>query len=206
MAPAACGFAQQKGAHVGIGHVGLVQKVEQFAANRIGRFRKRDQAVDRFGEFGGAARAMAHLPGDEARIDRPRAHDAERAPPRACAPAASADRSVEHDKIDRAAEQLCRRGEAADEGGILGAFEKIAARVVARMQQKIGSGDALRERARRRAAFSGGAAVTVRSGCEVRRADGIGVLAAAEAIPRRRSRNCRARCRKICGSSRAAPP
>ena len=59
---------------------------------------------------------------------------------------------VEHDEIGRATEHLCSRREAADKGDILGAFEKIARWIVARMDQKVRAGDALREGAGRRAA------------------------------------------------------
>ena len=55
---------------------------------------------------------------------------------------------IEHDEIDRAPEHFGRRGKAADKGGILGAFKKIAAGIVARMHENIGAGDALRRRRR----------------------------------------------------------
>ncbi len=48
---------------------------------------------------------------------------------------------VEHDEIGRRAERGRGRGEAADEGRILGAFEQIAAGIVARMQEQVGAGD-----------------------------------------------------------------
>ena len=48
---------------------------------------------------------------------------------------------VEHDEIGCAAEQLCRRGKAADEGCVLAAFEQVAAGVVAGMHQRVGVGD-----------------------------------------------------------------
>ena len=92
-------FAQQKFAHTGIGDIGVVQEIEQFAGHRAGGFGKRDQAVDGFGKLGGAARAVAHLAGDEARIDRARPHDARqsrRQRPRA-RPLRIGD--VEHDQI-----------------------------------------------------------------------------------------------------------
>ncbi len=87
-------FAQQKVAHVGVGDVGVVQQIEQFARRpRPVVCREGDQPVDGLGKLGGAARAVAHLAGDEARIDRARAHDARQAPPTAPARAAAADRS-----------------------------------------------------------------------------------------------------------------
>ena len=86
-------FAQQKVAHVGIGDIGLVQEIEQFAGDRAGRFGEGDKPVDGFGKLGGAARAVAHLPGDEARIDRARRARCAPAPPTAFARAAAADRS-----------------------------------------------------------------------------------------------------------------
>ena len=69
-------FAQQKVAHRRVGEIGVVQQIEQLARHRAGRLREVDQPVDGLGELGGAARAVAHLPGDEARVDRARPHDA----------------------------------------------------------------------------------------------------------------------------------
>ena len=89
---------------------------------------------------------------------------------------------IEHDQIGRTAEHLRRRGKAADKGGILGAFEQIARRIVARMNQHVGAGDALREGAGRRAAFAVGTAVAVRGGGEIGRADRFGISVAAEQI------------------------
>ena len=154
-------FAQQKFAHAGIGDVGVVQQIEQFAGDRVGRFGKGDQAVDGFGKLGGAARAVAHLAGDEARIDRACAHDARQRRRQRPRPRPLRIGDVEHDEIGRAAEHFCRRGKAADEGGILAAFEEIAAGIVARMHQRVGVGDALRERAGRRVTFAVGAAIGV---------------------------------------------
>ena len=159
-----------------------MHEIEQFAGDRAGGFREGDEPVDGLGKLGGAARAVAHLPGDEARIDRARPHDARQR--RRQRPRARPLRigHVEHDEIGRAAEQFRRRGEAADEGGVLGAFKKIAAGIVARMHEHVGAGDALREGAGRRVAFAIGAAIGVRGGGEIGRADGVGVGVAAEQI------------------------
>jgi len=48
-------LAQQKFAHIGIGDIGVVQEIEQFAGHRAGRLGERNQAVDGFGKLGGAA-------------------------------------------------------------------------------------------------------------------------------------------------------
>ena len=109
--------------------------------DRAGGLRKADQPVDGLGKLGGAARAVAHLARDEARIDGAGAHDAgQRGVER---PRAGALRvgDIEHDQVGRAAERRGRRREAAHEGGILGAFEQIAAGIVARMHQQVGGRD-----------------------------------------------------------------
>ena len=159
-----------------------MQEIEQFAGDRVGRFGEGDEPVDGLGKLGGAARAVAHLAGDEARIDRARAHDARQR--RRQRPRARPLRigHVEHHQIGGAAEQFCRRGKAADEGRVLGAFEQIAAGIVAGMHQQVGAGDALRERAGRRVAFAVGAAIGMRGGGEIGRADRVGVGVAAEQI------------------------
>jgi len=60
-----------------------------------------DQPVDRLGELGGAARAVPHLSGDEARVDGAGAHDAgERLGQRPRARPARIGR-VEHDEVRR---------------------------------------------------------------------------------------------------------
>ena len=141
--------------------------------DRAGRLREGDQPVDGLGEFGGAARAVAHLPGDEARVDRARPHDARQRRRQRSRARPLRIGQVEHDEIDGAAEQFCRGGKAADEGCVLGAFQEIAAGIVARMHQKVGRGDALREGAGRGVAFAAGAAVGMRGGREIGRADAI---------------------------------
>ena len=64
---------------------------------------KVDQPIDGFGKLGGAARAVPHLAGDEARIDRARPHDARQR--RRQRPRARPLRigHIEHDKIGGAA-------------------------------------------------------------------------------------------------------
>src|SRR5260370_7652528 len=69
-------FPQQKRADLWIGQIGFVKEVDERARDGIGRLRESDQAVDGFSKFRGAARTMAHLAGDEARIDGASAHDA----------------------------------------------------------------------------------------------------------------------------------
>ena len=175
-------FPQQKRAYVGIGDIGLVQEIEQFAGDRVGRCGEGGKPVDGFGKLGGAARAVAHLPGDEARIDRAAAHDPRQRRRQRSRPRPLRIGHIEHDQIDRAAEHFGRRGKAADEGGIFGALKEIAAGIVARMEENICARDALGEGAWRRVAFSSGAAVAVRSGSEISGADRIGVGIAAEQI------------------------
>ena len=197
IAAAACGFSRsRKVAHVGVGDIGVVQQIEQFAGDRVGRFARRRQPVDGLGKLGGAARAVAHLPGDEARIDRAPAHDARQRRRQRARPRPLRIGHVEHDEIGRAAEHFRRRGKAADEGGILGAFEEIAAGIVARMHEQIGAGDALRERAGRRACRLR----RRRHSCATRRRDRPRRWSRCRhrgrANPRRRSHRRRARCRR----------
>ena len=51
------------------------EKLEMVACDRIGQHRESKEMIDRLGDFGGAAMAVAHLPGDPARIARPGAHN-----------------------------------------------------------------------------------------------------------------------------------
>ena len=100
-------FAQQKVAHRAVGDIGVVQRdrtIRSATAPVVSR--EGDKPVDGFGQLGGAARAVAHLPGDEARVDRARPHDPrQRRRQRSRArPLRIGD--VEHDEIDGAAEQL----------------------------------------------------------------------------------------------------
>ena len=175
-------LAQQKFAHVGVGDIGVVQEIEQFAGHRVGGFGESDQAIDGFGKLGGAARAVAHLAGDEARIDRACAHDPRQRRRQRPRPRPLRIGDVEHDEIGRAAEHLCRRGEAADEGRVLAAFEQIAAGIVARMHKRVGVGDALRKCAGRCVTFAVGAAIGVRRSGEISRSDRVGSASAAEQI------------------------
>ena len=175
-------FAQQKSLHVRVNDIGRVQEIKQFARDRVGRFGKGNQPVDRFGKFSSTARTVAHLPSDEARVNRARAHDAGQRDRKCSGPRPLRIGHVEHDEIGRTAEHLCRRGKAADKGDVLGAFEQIARRIVARMDQKVRARDALRESIRRRAALSFGAAITVRSAGKVRCTDRLGVNVAAEQV------------------------
>ena len=121
-------LAQQKSAHVGVDDISLVQQIEQFAGDRVGRFGKVGEPVDGFGKFGGAARAVAHLAGDETRIDGARAYDARQGRRQRAGAGPLRIGHVEHHQIGGTAEQFCRRGKAADKGDVLGAFEQIARR------------------------------------------------------------------------------
>jgi hypothetical protein len=69
-------FAEQESAHGTVLDIGRVQQVEQIAAHGLGRFSEVDEPIDRFGKFRRAARAVAHLAGDEARVDGSPAHNA----------------------------------------------------------------------------------------------------------------------------------
>ena len=175
-------FVQQKRAHR------RRRRHKPRAADRIIRsrprrsFRRRRPAIDGFGQFGGAAGTVPHLPGDEAWVDRARPHDAcerRRQCPRT-RPLWIGD--IKHDQIGGAAEHLRRRGKAADKGRVLAAFEKIAAGIVARMHKKVGVGDALRERAGGSAAIAGSAAVAVRGGRQIGGSNGFGIGAATKQI------------------------
>ena len=122
---------------------------------------------------------MAHLSYDEARIDRSRAHDARQSRrQRACARPLRIGH-IQHHQVDRTAEQLGRRGKAADEGGIFGTFQQIACGIVTNMHKHVGTGDALRESAWRRSRIAVRAAVSMRGSSEIGRADDlvVGVLA-----------------------------
>ena len=90
---------------------------------------------------------------------------------------------IEHDQIGGAAEQLCGRGKAADEGRIFGAFEKIAAGIVAR-RARAGRRSATRcaNAPGAAAAFAASAAIAVRGGGEIGGADRFAVGVAAEQI------------------------
>ena len=91
---------------------------------------------------------------------------------------------------------LRRRGETADESRILGAFEQIAAGIVAGMHQHVGAGDALRKGARRRVRLRR----RRRHSCATRRRDRprrwLRRRCRGRADPRRRSHRRRARCRR----------
>ena len=69
-------LAQDEGAHLGVAEIGVMHGLDQRAWNGMGGFGEADQPVDGFGEFGGAARTVAHLAGDETRIDGARPHHA----------------------------------------------------------------------------------------------------------------------------------
>ena len=90
--------------------------------------RKVDQTIDGLGELRRAPRAVTHLAGDEARVDRARAHD----PGQCCGerPRAGPARigDVEHHEVGIAPERRSCGGKAADKGRVLGAFEQIARR------------------------------------------------------------------------------
>ncbi len=130
---------------------------------------------------------MAHLAGDETRIDRARPHDARQG--RRQRPRARPLRigHVEHDEIGGTAEQFRRRGKAADEGCVLGAFEQIARRDRRRYAPAY--------RRRRRVArtapgaasgFAVGAAIGMRGGGEIGRADRLRCRCRGRANPRHR--------------------
>ena len=125
---------------------------------------------------------MPHLPGDEARIDRAHAHDARQRRRQGSRARALRIGQVEHDEIDGAAEHFCRRREAADEGHVFRTFQKIARRIVARMDQEVGRCNALRESARCSVAFACGAAISMRGGREIGGAERCGIGFAAEQI------------------------
>ena len=154
-------LTQQECLHGWIGNVRIVQKIEQFARDRAGRFSEAHKTINGFGKLRGAARSVAHLAGNKALIDGAGADDArecrrERARPRPVRIGA-----VEHDKIDRTAEEFRRGSETADEGDILRALEKVAAGIVTRMHENIGLRDALREATGCRARFTIRPAISV---------------------------------------------
>ena len=154
--------------------------IEQLAGDRVGRFREGGEAVDGFGKLGRAARAVPHLAGDEARIDRARPHDARQRRRQRTRPRPLRIGHVEHNQVDRPAEELRRRGEAADERHILGAFQEIAARIVAGVHEKIRGDDAPCEGVACLSPVSRRAAIGVRRRGQIGGANGVAVGAAAQ--------------------------
>ncbi|HCL62862.1 MAG TPA: hypothetical protein DIC31_10430, partial [Rhizobiales bacterium] len=71
---------------------------------------------------------------------------------------------VEHDEVRRPPEAGGSGGEAADEGNILAAFEKIAGRIVAPVDEQIGAADPGGKASGQREPFALGATVNMR-GC-----------------------------------------
>ena len=69
-------LAQQKLAHGLIFDISSMQEVEQFTRHRVGSFGEVDEPIDRLGKFRRAARAVAYLAGDEARVDSSSAYNA----------------------------------------------------------------------------------------------------------------------------------
>ena len=159
-----------------------MHQIEQRARHRAGRLGEIDQSVDGLGQLGGAARAVAHHAVDEAWIGCAAAHDPGQRRIKRPRPRPLGIGGVENDEIGLAPERSGRRGEAADMGGILGAFQQIARGIVAAMQQQIGCGDLGGERARQRRAFALGAAITMRGGGEIGGADRRSVSLLAEQI------------------------
>ena len=78
---------------------------------------------------------------------------------------------VEHDHVGVAAERGKRCRKAADEGDVGGAFEDVAAGIVAGVDQQVGLGEPLREGAGRGLAIAVGAAIGVRGRVEIGAAD-----------------------------------
>ena len=159
-----------------------MQEIEQFAGDRVGRFGEGDETIDGFRKLGGAPIAVPHLAGDEARIDRAGPHDARQSGGEGSGAWTLRIGHVEHHKIGGAAEHFCRRGKAANKGHVLGAFQQVAAGIVAWMHEKIGAGDALCERTRDIAAVASSATITVRRRRKIRGADGFGAGVAAEQV------------------------
>ena len=102
-----CGLrvlAQQKCLHIGIGNVRIVQKIEQFARDRIGRFGEAHKTINGFGKLRATARSVAHLAANKARIDGAGADDARECRRERVRARPVRIGAVEHDKIDRTAE------------------------------------------------------------------------------------------------------
>ena len=159
-----------------------MHEIEQRARHGAGRLGEIDQPVDGLGELGRAARAVAHLAFDETWIDGAAAHDpGQRRIEGACARAARIGR-VEHHQIGVASERGGSRGEAADMRHVLGAFEQVARRIVAAMQQQIGRGNARGEATGQRRALSLRAAITMRRGREIGGTERLAVAVLAEQL------------------------
>src|SRR5262245_21391799 len=163
-------LALEERPHRVVGEIGIIHEIEQGTVDRGGRVRERDQAVDGLGEFGGAAEAVAHLAGDEARVDAAAHKARQRRAERARAWPLRVGR-IEHDQVDNAAEGPGRRRKAADESGVLGALEQIAAGIIARVQQQFRRRDPVRELAGQGGAAAVRSAIAVRGRGEIRGAD-----------------------------------
>ncbi len=164
-------FAHQERAHPLVADIGVVDRLDERAGNGVGGLGKTDQPVDRFGEFRRAARPVPHLALDEARIGGARPDDAANRFRDRARPRARRVGRVEHDDVGIAAEGGDRGGKAADEGDIGRAFENVAARVVAGVDEQVGLGYAAGECARRGLALAVGAAIGVGSRLQIGPAD-----------------------------------
>ena len=172
MARAAAGFSRRmKSRTFGVAEIGVVHGLDQRAGNGVGGLGKADQPVDRFGEFGCAARAVPHLAFDEARIDGAGAHDAGDSLADRARPRPRRIGGVERDQVGAAAERCKRCGKAADEGDVGRAFEHVAAGIVAGVDQQLGTRQPLLEGAGRCLAIAVGAAEGVRGGFDEGAAD-----------------------------------
>lgn len=114
-----------------------MHRFDQAGLDDAGRLGKADQPVYRLGDLGRTARAMAHLAGDEARVQRTGTdHPRQRGAKRARARPVRVGR-VEHDEIGRAAEGLDRSGKTADVSHVGRPLQQVAAQIVLRMKEQV---------------------------------------------------------------------
>ena len=138
-----------------------MQEFEQFPCHRVGCFGEIHQPIDSLGKFGGTARPVAHLTGDEARIDGASANDTRQRGRQGPCPRPLRIGHVEQDKVSRATEHFGGSGKTANESDVFGTFKQIACGIVTDMEQHIGPGDAGCEGARCRAGFTFGTPVNM---------------------------------------------
>ena len=170
IARAAFGLASKRKSRTGgVPSVASKRSSKWWLLTAVGQHRESIEMVDRSGDFGGAAMAVAHLPGDPARVRRARAHDTGDF----LLQGAHLDRAGAccFDMIDRGvvAEHLCGRGKASlmIEDGV--GIENVLLVLILHMNESVGGGDTLGE-GRCGDAFALGPAIGMRGRGEIARA------------------------------------
>ena len=131
-------------AHGIVGDQRGVRRIEQMAGHARGRGEGVER-IDRLGDLGDAAMAVAQHAGEPARIGQAAAHHAGDLLGDAPRLGLGGLARVEMVELGLVAEQRRGRGEAAGEIGDAVAVQKVALAVVLRMHQHVGRGDAIAE-------------------------------------------------------------